>query len=96
MPAKKLSDASVLTANRLKDGAVVFLSDDFTWSTHLKDAQVIAAQSATDILIAKATAQNPPEHVVAPYAIDVETFPHNVPPRPYRLRERIRANGPTV
>ena len=88
--------ATVLTANRLLDGVVVFLDDDLGWSPALADARLLAEKASVDRLIVAAAANNPAEHVVGAYAIDVEMPADRSTPRPLRLRERIRAGGPTV
>ena len=82
-----------ITANRLLDGVVVYLTAARTWSPRVADADVIptdAEQAAALAQIAAAGARAP---VVDVAAIDVANE-HDAAPT--RLRERIRAVGPTV
>jgi glutamate dehydrogenase/leucine dehydrogenase len=75
----------VLTANRLRDGAVVYLAADGTWSERI-DAAAPAQDEALKALhdiAAQALAAN---IVVDVAAINVDLS----------LRERIRRTGPTV
>lgn len=83
----------IITANNLGDGLVVFLTAGGGWSTALADARVVGPAD-----LAEATAYAKSQHdariVVEPYEIDV-TVADGVA-TPVRLRERIRAVGPTV
>ena len=79
----------VLTANRLADGAVVWLADS-GWSERL-DAAVRLEDEAAAAALARAEAQG--TLVVGPYLVDADAA--GVVGRE-RLRETIRATGPTV
>ena len=84
----------VLTANRLIDGAVVFLAVDETWVTRLDDLRVAADKDGASALEAIGARDVAAQIVVAPYLIDVaEANGHVVPTR---YRERIRAFGPST
>ena len=78
-----------ITANRLRDGAVVYLGPQ-GWTETLADA--VLAEDATPLL---ARAESPPHRVVCvgPYAIEIESGDGG--PRPLELKERVRALGPT-
>jgi hypothetical protein len=83
----------VLTANRLGDGAVVFLDAGGHWTERIAEADV--AEKAEAEALAKrgeATA----DEVIAPYLIDVDLAPGAGGPTPLRYRERIRAFGPSI
>lgn len=81
----------VLTANRLSDGAVVYLDAAGGWSEQIAEARVAdKAQAETLVADGERTAGE----VVAPYLIDIEA--DSGVPRPSRFRERIRAFGPPV
>jgi|APTNR8051073442_1049403.scaffolds.fasta_scaffold00410_7 hypothetical protein len=81
----------VLTANRLSDGAVVFLDAEGRWSERIAAARVAEKADAQALTNAgEATAAE----VVAPYLIDVTLEAEG--PRPLRYRERIRAFGPSI
>jgi hypothetical protein len=83
-----------ITANRLSDGLVVFLDEAGGWSLSVADARLVSDGPELDEANAYARAQHDARIVVEPYAIDVEIVDGK--PVPVRLRERIRAEGPTV
>ena len=91
MPAKFIPQA--LTANRLTDGEAVWWSVAQRWSDSLADADV--AREATDAarLEAIGKAEHAANVVVDVDLIDVEAVDGKIVP--LRLRERIRAAGPT-
>lgn len=80
----------LLTANRLSDGAVVWLTSDQRWSEHFEEAAQLDADAAPAQL---ALAQAQPWRFVGPYLVGVEEAGVE---RRERLRESIRAGGPTV
>jgi hypothetical protein len=86
--------SQVLTGNRLADGAVVYWAGGATWvervagALALKEpAQLEAAREAESVAIADRL-------VASAYLMDV-TFQDGVP-APLRMREIIRAAGPSV
>ena len=79
----------VLTANRLADGAVLYLADS-GWTTRLEAAVRLDEEAAPAALL-RAEAQG--TIVVGPYLVDADAA--GVIGRE-RLRETIRAAGPTV
>ena len=86
--------AQILTANRLIDGAVVFLAADGSWNTHLTGVHVAADKESAAALEAIGARDAAAQIVVAPYLIDVaEEGGRYVPTR---YRERIRAFGPST
>jgi hypothetical protein len=84
----------IITANRLSDGVVVYLKGD-GWVPAIAGASVLNAPDAIDagLAIAKRAIAN--REVVDVNAIDV-SLDENRLPIPNRLRERIRAFGPTT
>jgi len=83
----------VLTANRLTDGEAVWFGSDETWHETIDNADVArekAAEERLDLLGKASYARN---EVVDVDIIDVELRDGEI--RPIRLRERIRAAGPT-
>ena len=92
--SKNLEGTQALTANRLRDGAVVFLTASGTWSRHINDSiiartgdeaaalQAIGAQAAADRI------------VVEPYLFEITAEGGAI--RPLSTRETIRAFGPSV
>ena len=84
----------VLTANRLTDGVAVWLNASGEWVTSLQDALVARhaeAVTALEEIGKKSYADN---KVVDVNVIDVQET--NGVLWPLRLRERIRAEGPTM
>ncbi len=84
----------ILTANRLGDGLVVFLTVTGTWSTGLAGADIAGDDAGVARLEAKGKADEAARLVVGTYLIEVAEIDGIV--EPLRLRERIRAGGPTV
>jgi hypothetical protein len=79
-----------LTANRLKDGEVVFWKSG-QWVERFGDAELFAEDGAAEA--AEAHGKNQPTVVVEPYLIDLAEAEGVWVPVSYR--ERIRALGPT-
>lgn len=92
--ASKQFDLQVLTANRLGDGRVVYLDPEGGWSTRLDAARLVRTAEEVDAAEAAGSAAVADRFVVEPYLIGVEFVEDGV--RPARLRERIRAEGPTT
>jgi hypothetical protein len=86
----------VISANRLTDGLVVYLTADGGWSERIADAQIVDTERAGDAEAALATAADAADRqiVVEPYAIDIDE--RDGERRPTKYREFIRAKGPTV
>jgi len=82
------------TANRLRDGAVVFRTVTGGWSSRIGDAEPVGGEAEAGRLLAEAERDAADAVVVGPYLIDVESGEDGV--RPLSLRERIRAFGPTT
>ncbi|GBR55516.1 hypothetical protein AA106555_2038 [Neokomagataea thailandica NBRC 106555] len=83
----------VITANRLLDGAIVWLAADDIWLTRMQRANVFEPEAAVERVSAlQSRAQS--DGVVGIYEIAVR--PEETGPMPVTMRERIRAFGPTV
>ncbi len=80
--------AKIATANRLCDGRVVYLGDDGAWTPWLDRGRVVHGQAAEAELL---TAAGAAAEVVEAYLIELGERA-----QPLRLRERIRAAGPSV
>ncbi len=91
MPAKFIPQ--VLTANRLTDGEAVWWATDQRWSETLEGSDVAWDQVAADQLTAIGKAAFAKNQVVDVNLIDVTVDGGAI--TPLRLRERIRAAGPT-
>lgn len=87
-------DGKVVTANRLTDGAVVYLTPGGSWSGFLSEARVLAGASEQTRLLKIAEQDVSHQIVVGPYLMDVER--DDTGPWPLSQRERIRASGPTI
>ena len=84
----------ILTANRLVDGEVVWLGADHSWVNAIDGAE-IAHDAATEEKLARAGhAAFLRNEVVDVNLIDIALVDGRGEPQ--RLRERIRAAGPTV
>ncbi len=91
--AKNLSgDLQVASANRLADGAVVFLDDAGAWVTSLDRAALARDKRSAEILLERARAEA--FTVVDPYLVAVSEDEDGVI-EPLSLRERIRVSGLT-
>jgi hypothetical protein len=86
--------AHAVTANRLRDGAVVYRIQAGGWTTDFTALAQLATAAEAEAIATAAGAVNGPDAVVGAYPITVEV--DGATPRPTSLRERIRAEGPTV
>ena len=82
-----------VTANRLADGRVVYLTADGDWSEYLAEAAWSESEAGQSELLARAEA-HAAAAVVEPYLFAVSV--DDGAPAPERLREVIRGAGPTV
>jgi len=89
-----MSTTQIITANALVRGGVVFLTSDGDWSGDIQRAAIAEGEPQSARLLEVAAAAGNRTRVVEPYAIDVRL--QDGAPTPVRLRERIRASGPTV
>jgi len=87
-----------ITANRLIDGAVVWRDEAGYWHEDFDRAAVSADDGAVARMLSDAQADAAAGLVVTPYEVEVEALPAAASQVfvPTRLRERIRAFGPTV
>lgn len=84
---------SVVTANRLRDGTILWLGAGPSWRERLTEAQPFDDESIAAALqfgALEATAQR----VVGVYQVEVEHGPHGL--AALSARERVRALGPSV
>lgn len=85
--------SQVLTANRLGDGHVVYLGGE-GWTADLEKARLLNDPGAAETAEQDGREAVAARLVVEPYLIDVEAEIDRI--EPVRLRERIRAEGPTT
>jgi len=83
----------MLTANRLRDGDVLYRKGD-GWVLFLAEGEVYADQASADAALAAANAELVHNTFVAPYLFEVRE--QNGKIVPVKEREIIRAAGPTV
>jgi Protein of unknown function (DUF2849) len=88
----KINGPVVITANRLRDGAVVYRTGAGEWTTRLDQAAVATTAADAGVLLAAAVADDigAVGAYVAPVRLDPEGGVH-----PGNLRESIRQAGPT-
>ena len=86
--------AQIIIANRLRDGAVVFLGPDAGWVESIDESRVVGADADAETALAQAKADEAACIVIDPYLIDVDTVGGRLKPTVYR--EEIRAFGPSV
>jgi hypothetical protein len=89
----KVTGPVVVTANRLRDGAVVYRATDGRWTTSLAAAAVVTTAPAATELLTAAVADR--LRAVDAYVAPVKLTEHREIV-PGNLRERIRSQGPTV
>jgi hypothetical protein len=85
---------SVISANRLDDGAVVYLADDGHWADSLAAAKLFAAKPELTAGLEAARRAVESNLVLDPLAVEVAEVPTGW--RPVSLRNIIRAAGPSV
>jgi hypothetical protein len=84
----------VMTANRLRDGEVVFLNRSGQWSEKIDEATLALEPQAAAALEARATDDVKATLVTGPYLFEAERVDGRI--RAAHFRERIRTLGPTV
>lgn len=83
----------MLTANRLRDGEVVWWKDG-DWVTRLGEGEVFADPAAADAALAGAMRAVEANIVVNPYLFDIRKDGARIVP--VKEREIIRAGGPSI
>ena len=83
----------IITANALTSGDVVYLADCGCWVDQLAQAQAIHTPQDLDTAMATAQIDQDNNIILDPYAIVIKSSDGD--PRPVRMKERIRAMGPT-
>lgn len=92
--AKTKAATQIITANRLGDGVVVYLDATSGWTERLGAAAVFETADAIAAAVAAGKKAEAAQIVVETYPIDVARVEGGL--KPLRLREEIRAAGPTV
>ncbi len=84
----------IVTANRLTDGTVVYLTAHGDWSESIADGRIARGEFETRDLMAWADRSADQDEVVGPYLMAIGLADSGN--RAIGMRETIRAGGPTV
>ncbi|MBA3449282.1 MAG: DUF2849 domain-containing protein [Pseudaminobacter sp.] len=83
----------ILTANRLTDGEAVWFSTGYDWAETIDSSEIASDKAGEEKLEAIGKAAFLDNQVLDVELIDVQLVDGTI--LPVRLRERIRASGPT-
>jgi Protein of unknown function (DUF2849) len=89
-----IEKGQVMTANRLRDGDVVFLTRSGEWALAIDNAVLAQEPQALAALELRAKADEKATLVTGAYLFEAERIDGKL--RAAHIRERIRAQGPTV
>lgn len=89
----KIAGPTAITANRLTDGAVVWLTAAGAWSPRINEAAVATSAETVQNLLSRA--QRDENTAVGAYPATV-ALSANGQAEPVTLRERIRVAGPSI
>ncbi|MBL4927730.1 DUF2849 domain-containing protein [Fuscibacter oryzae] len=81
----------VVTANRLREGDVVYLAADDRWTQFHHEAELIDDEAHAQLRLLFAAAQK--LYVVGAYLADAKAGPNG--PEPTHFREEFRTRGPS-
>lgn len=84
----------VMSANRLRDGEVVYLTRLGVWSEKIDDAVLALEPQAAAALEARAAESVKATLITGQYLVDAERVDGSI--RATHIKERIRTLGPTV
>jgi len=85
---------TVITGNSMQDGVVVWRDAYGSWTNDIVCAAVYDTESSLATALDAARRQEANGHIIGVYEVEIESV--DARPVPLRLRERIRAGGPTV
>ena len=88
-----MSETSIMSANRLTDGLMVFLASSGEWVEDFHDAIVLQSKDDGDTAIATAASDEAANKIIAAELVKVDVTPKG--PVPLHLRDQIRFGGPT-
>jgi Protein of unknown function (DUF2849) len=89
----KITGPSVVTANRTRDGVVIYRTGRKDWSTDLSDAAIVHASDEARALLAESVADD--LGAIGAYIAPVEVD-ESGQVAPGNLREQIRRSGVTI
>jgi hypothetical protein len=85
----------VVTANRLRDGVIVWLTAQNAWSEEFRDSMPLRDEAAANAALEAAGVDVKAQRIVGPYLAEVTETPEGL--QPASARERIRASRlPTI
>jgi hypothetical protein len=85
----------VVTANRLRDGVIVWFTAQNTWSEDFAESRPLRDEAEAKAALDAAGIDVKRQFVVGPYLAEVEETPEGI--QPNSARERIRASRlPTI
>ena len=83
-----------ITANRAREGSVVYLASPGIWSKDLSDALVIEGKDAAKELLAGALRNAAADAVIGPYSFPIKVNNDGI--TVLSQRESIRIHGPSI
>jgi sulfite reductase (NADPH) hemoprotein beta-component len=92
--SKNAPKLSILTANRLGDGTVVFLDFEGAWNENIAEALVAHSPDEVRALEDRGAYDAARNLVVEPYLVEIREAAGRF--EPIRYRERVRAAGPSM
>ena len=92
--SKNAAKLSLLTANRLGDGTVVFLDFEGAWNESIAEALVAHSPDEVRALEDRGAYDAARNLVVEPYLVEIREAAGRF--EPIRYRERVRAAGPSM
>jgi hypothetical protein len=92
--SKKIPSLSVITANRLSDGAVVFLDFEGAWNTDFAQANIASSPDEVRALEDRGAYDAQRNIIVEPYLVELRDLDGRLVP--VRQRERVRIAGPSI
>ncbi len=81
----------VITANRLREGDVVYLTVDDRWTPFHHEAELLEDEAHAQLRLLEASAQK--LLIVGPYLAEAKAGPNG--PEPTHFREAFRTRGPS-
>jgi hypothetical protein len=92
--SKRQPQVSVLTANRLQDGVVVYLAAGSRWVESIEAAIIARSADEARALQEQGARDSARNLVVEPYLAEVADTGSRLVPA--RMRERVRVDGPSI
>jgi Protein of unknown function (DUF2849) len=89
-----IEKGQIMTANRLRDGEVVFLTRSGEWNERIDEAVLAMEPQAVAALEARAKLASDANMVTGHYLFDAERVDGKI--KASHIRERIRTLGPTI